>query len=78
MRFADAFSPALTTVRVPHTLMGAEAASLLLDKISDPASVNKTLLLPVELIVRDLSPAQSRRSAPAGKVPGRACPAGQT
>jgi LacI family transcriptional regulator len=53
MRFADAFSPALTTVRVPHTLMGAEAASLLLDKISDPASVNKTLLLPVELIVRD-------------------------
>jgi LacI family transcriptional regulator len=53
MRFADAFSPALTTVRVPHTLMGAEAASLLLDKISDPASVNKTLLLPVELIVRN-------------------------
>jgi len=53
MRFADAFSPALTTVRVPHAAMGAEAARLLLERIADPQAVVKTLLLPVELIVRD-------------------------
>lgn len=62
MRFADAFSPALTTVRVPHAAMGAEAARLLLERITDPQAVVKTLLLPVELIVRDstAAPAASR------------------
>jgi LacI family transcriptional regulator len=53
MRFADAFSPALTTVRVPHAAMGAEAARLLLERITDPQAVVKTILLPVELVVRD-------------------------
>jgi LacI family transcriptional regulator len=53
MRFADAFSPTLTTVRVPHAAMGAEAARLLLERITDPHAVVKTMLLPVELIVRD-------------------------
>jgi LacI family transcriptional regulator len=65
MRFADAFSPALTTVRVPHAAMGAEAARLLLEQITDPDAVVKTLLLPVELVVRD-----STAAPPAAHEPG--------
>jgi LacI family transcriptional regulator len=52
MRFADALSPALTTVRVPHRLLGVEAAHLLLERIGTPGTPPKTLLLPCELVVR--------------------------
>jgi LacI family transcriptional regulator len=52
MRFADALSPALTTVRVPHRLLGFEAARLLLERIGTPGAPAKTLLLPCELVVR--------------------------
>jgi LacI family transcriptional regulator len=63
MRFADAFSPALTTVRVPHAAMGAEAARLLLERIAEPAAVIKTLLLPVELVVRESTAAPREAAA---------------
>ncbi|WP_346279304.1 LacI family DNA-binding transcriptional regulator [Pseudonocardia sp.] len=53
MRFADALSPALTTVRVPHRLLGFEAARLLLERIGTPDTPSKTLLLPCELVVRE-------------------------
>jgi len=33
--------------------MGAEAARLLLERLTDPQAVVKTMLLPVELVVRD-------------------------
>jgi LacI family transcriptional regulator len=53
MRFADALCPALTTVRVPHRLLGIEAARLLLERIDTPDTSPKTLLLPCALVVRD-------------------------
>jgi LacI family transcriptional regulator len=53
MPFADAFAPALTTVRVPHRLMGVEAGRLLLEQIQAGTSSAKTVLLPCELMIRD-------------------------
>jgi LacI family transcriptional regulator len=52
MRFADAFDPPLTTVHVPHQLMGAEAGRLLLDQLGLPEPVGKSILLPLTLAVR--------------------------
>jgi LacI family transcriptional regulator len=52
MRFAEAFDPPLTTVHVPHQLMGAEAGQLLLDRLGRPDPVAKSLLLPLTLAVR--------------------------
>ena len=52
MRFADAFSPPLTTVHVPHQLMGAEAGGLILEQLGRPDPVGKSILLPVTLTVR--------------------------
>jgi len=53
MPFADAFAPALTTVRVPHRLMGVEAGRLLLEQIQAGSPSAKTVLLPCELMARD-------------------------
>jgi LacI family transcriptional regulator len=57
MPFADALAPALTTVRVPHFDLGAEAARILLDLLDQPAGPEpapaRGVLLPVELIVRE-------------------------
>jgi LacI family transcriptional regulator len=52
MRFADAFDPPLTTVHVPHQLMGAEAGRLLLDQFGRTGPVAKSVLLPLTLVVR--------------------------
>lgn len=52
MAFADRFDPPLTSVRIPHRLMGAEAARLLLAQIANPrAPIQEIKLLP-ELAVR--------------------------
>ncbi|MGI5143288.1 MULTISPECIES: LacI family DNA-binding transcriptional regulator [unclassified Streptomyces] len=59
MRFVDEFQPPLTSVRVPHQELGAEAARLLLEQLqSDPEQprsrrpIPKTVMLPVRLVVR--------------------------
>jgi LacI family transcriptional regulator len=52
MSFVDKLEPALTTVRVPHYEMGAEAARMLLDQLHRDDVVAKIVTLPVELIVR--------------------------
>jgi LacI family transcriptional regulator len=52
MPFVDKQRPALTTVRIPHYDIGYEAARLLLERIANPASPPKRIVLPVELIVR--------------------------
>jgi LacI family transcriptional regulator len=53
MRFADAVTPALTTVRVDHHLLGKEVAQLLLEQLRDRSGVAKALLLPVYLVTRE-------------------------
>lgn len=52
MTFMDKLSPPLTTVRVPHLAIGAEAAQLLLRWLSDGPPGPSVLTLPVELVVR--------------------------
>lgn len=52
MPFADKFHPALTTVRVPHYDLGAEAGRLLLEQLMQPTHLTKRLSLPPKLIVR--------------------------
>jgi LacI family transcriptional regulator len=52
MPFANRQRPALTTVRIPHYEMGLEAARLLLERIANPATPAKRVILPVELIRR--------------------------
>jgi LacI family transcriptional regulator len=54
MPFAGDFQPPMTTVRVPHFDLGAEAARLLLDQL-EVGAVGVTpvrVVLPVELVVR--------------------------
>jgi LacI family transcriptional regulator len=51
MPFMDEVQPALTTVRVPHHDLGAQAARLLLDQL-DGRPAAKLSRLPVELVVR--------------------------
>jgi LacI family transcriptional regulator len=52
MPFADRFRPPLTTVHVPHHEMGAQGAQLLLERLRDPGSPARTVLLPARLTVR--------------------------
>ena len=59
MPFADRFAPPLTTVRIPHALIGARAAELLLERIEDPAATPQTLLFEPTLVVRASTAAPS-------------------
>lgn len=52
MPFVDKLSPPLTTVRVPHAEIGAEAARLLIRWIGGDSSAPTTTTLPVDLVVR--------------------------
>lgn len=50
--FLDKLRPPMTTVRIPHRDLGAEAARMLLGCIDEPARRAGSVLLPVELVVR--------------------------
>ncbi|WP_028922063.1 LacI family DNA-binding transcriptional regulator [Pseudonocardia acaciae] len=50
--FIDRLTPALTTVRVPHYQIGAEAARMLLERLGDPDLPAKVITLPVTLVPR--------------------------
>jgi LacI family transcriptional regulator len=52
MPFMDKMRPALTTVRVAHQEIGAEAARLLLDAFTDPSRPARSVLLQPTLVVR--------------------------
>lgn len=50
--FLDKLNPPLTSIRIPHYEIGAEAGKLLLDRIDDPTARARTTFLEPELIVR--------------------------
>jgi len=52
MPFLDKLRPPLTTVRVPHYAIGAEAARMLVETIDEPNRHPRSLLLPLSLVVR--------------------------
>jgi LacI family transcriptional regulator len=69
MPFIDKLSPPLTTVRLPHYELGAEAARLLLEHLQQPGRHPRSILLPLTLVVRQSTappkgtPAARRRAA---------------
>lgn len=62
MPLADRLSPPLTSLRVPHYEIGVQAADLLLERIKDPATPPREILVEPQLIVR--GSARGPRSAP--------------
>ncbi len=52
MPFADRFSPPLTTVHIPHRLLGVEAARLLLEAIERSGAPAREVRLAPRLVVR--------------------------
>jgi LacI family transcriptional regulator len=65
MPIIDKLRPSLTSVHVPHYEIGAEAARLLLEQVSEGTRSAKAVLLPVSLVARDSS-APPRSSAAIG------------
>ncbi|HET7388619.1 MAG TPA: LacI family DNA-binding transcriptional regulator [Nocardioidaceae bacterium] len=52
MPFLDKLKPPLTSVGVPHHQIGVEAARMLLESISEPDRPARSVLLPLNLVVR--------------------------
>jgi LacI family transcriptional regulator len=52
MPFIDRVAPPLTSVRVPHYEIGAEAARLLLEALDDPERHPRSVVLPLTLSIR--------------------------
>lgn len=50
--FMDKVTPPLTTIRIPHYDIGAQAARLLLDVLHHPGAPARSLVLPVSLVLR--------------------------
>lgn len=67
MPFIDKLSPPLTTIRIPHYELGAEAARLLLEDLSEPRRHPRSVLLPPTLVARQ-STAPPRRTAAARRL----------
>lgn len=60
MPFLDKMRPPLTTIAIPHHQIGAESARLLLDAIAEPGRPARSVLLPVNLVVRGSTGAPPR------------------
>jgi LacI family transcriptional regulator len=60
MPFIDKLRPPLTSVRVPHYEVGAEAARMLLDGLRDPGRHARSMLLPLSLVTRQSTAAPAR------------------
>ena len=62
MPFIDKLSPPLTTVRIPHYELGAEAARLLLEGLNEPKRHPRSILLPPTLVLRrSTAPPRARK-----------------
>lgn len=64
--FMDKLSPPLTTVRIPHYELGAEAARLLLNGLKEPGRHPRSVVLPLQLVVRS-STAPPHRAVETGQ-----------
>lgn len=64
IRFMDKLRPPLTSVRIPHYEIGAEAARVLLERLTKGEIPAKSVLLPPSLVVRQSTgPPRRRRTA---------------
>ncbi|HEX6468267.1 MAG TPA: LacI family DNA-binding transcriptional regulator [Streptosporangiaceae bacterium] len=61
IRFMDKLRPPLTSVRIPHYEIGAEAARVLLERLANGSSPAKSVLLPPALVVRQSTCPPRRR-----------------
>ncbi len=61
MPFVDRLSPPLTTVRIQHYEMGAQAARLLLQRLERPEAPSMAVQLGVQIVVRGSSAAPRHR-----------------
>jgi LacI family transcriptional regulator len=52
MLFMDKLSPPLTTVRIPHRLVGVTAGRIMLDQLSGARDMPEHVVLPVEIVIR--------------------------
>lgn len=52
MPFIDKLAPPLTSVRVPHAQLGSVAAEMLVERLTHGRADVRTVVLPVELVVR--------------------------
>ncbi|MEE8444107.1 MAG: substrate-binding domain-containing protein, partial [Alphaproteobacteria bacterium] len=52
MPLVDRIDPPLTTLRIQHYEMGAEAARMLLEELQDPEPPARTVMLKPQLVVR--------------------------
>jgi LacI family transcriptional regulator len=71
MPFIDRLSPPLTTVHVPHYELGAHAADLLLERMTQPGAPLKIVLLAPTLVVRGSTGAAPQRAKPARRKPAK-------
>lgn len=70
MPFIDKLRPPLTSVRVPHYEVGAEAARMLVEGLHDPTRHARSVLLPLKLVQRQSTapPAGNIVSEPTGRL----------
>lgn len=64
MPYLDKLRPPLTSVRVPHYEVGAEAARMLLEGLQDPSRHPRSVLLPLTLVERASTAPPAEGSTP--------------
>jgi LacI family transcriptional regulator len=63
MPFSERFNPPLTTIGIPHYEIGAAAAQLLLDRLQQPDTPPRHIVLPPRLVVRQSSAVPPRTTS---------------
>ncbi len=65
IHFSDIVTPSLTTIHQPLAELGRQSIELLLERIADPVSAFRNIVLPVHLVVRE-SATNTRRAGLSG------------